>query len=279
MTPINLEMIKQLLQEFVDKEAVTTAEINVVQQQIQELDSRVEKCKEKLKIISGDKEKIVAMTKRYTSLLNAPSLNNQASATVLQGEPAQSAEAVGALADEQAQTRKDPLAPHSQSAQLSETITGDHPALPANASLNFQASKANRPKRSTMSNIGAIKQTEPAKTESVRLERALSESGKAESAGTELTKNEPTKTDASKTGPTATESTIPEPAKTEPTIIEPARLEPETPQLASDPASGVPITETKEPAIDESDKKSDSLKESVDDTVKSINDALRGLFR
>ena len=131
MTPINLEMIKQLLQEFVDKEAVTTAEINVVQQQIQELDARIEKCKEKLKIISGDREKIVTMTKRYTTAMTIPSLGTQSAAVHLESSPTKSAESSTLAREEQSETRKDPLAPQMQNAQLSETITGDHPALPA----------------------------------------------------------------------------------------------------------------------------------------------------
>lgn len=63
--PINPEMLKQLLDEFVEKEAVTREEINVVQQQIEELELRVVESKERLKLVGADRDKINTMMERY----------------------------------------------------------------------------------------------------------------------------------------------------------------------------------------------------------------------
>lgn len=57
--------MKQLLQEFVEKESLVVEEVKVVQQQIEELEGRIQGCREKLKTVSEDREKITAMQGRY----------------------------------------------------------------------------------------------------------------------------------------------------------------------------------------------------------------------
>src|SRR5277367_3458062 len=67
---MNLEMMKQLLADFTEKEALTTEEIKAIQQQSQELEARIQKCRAKLKTVSGDKIKIEEMRQRYAVLTN-----------------------------------------------------------------------------------------------------------------------------------------------------------------------------------------------------------------
>lgn len=65
MSTINIDVMKQLLIEFVEKEAFATEEITVVKQQIDELEKRIQGCKEMLRLVSEDKEKIATMKIRY----------------------------------------------------------------------------------------------------------------------------------------------------------------------------------------------------------------------
>jgi hypothetical protein len=73
MPTINLEMMKQLLQEFSEKEALTTEEINVIESEIVNLEQRIEFCRNKLKNLGADKEKLISMQQRYASS-NSPAI-------------------------------------------------------------------------------------------------------------------------------------------------------------------------------------------------------------
>jgi len=66
MSGINVEMLKQLLQEFEEKETVITAEVKIVEQQISELENRAQSCQERLGAINADKSKLGEMTTRYS---------------------------------------------------------------------------------------------------------------------------------------------------------------------------------------------------------------------
>jgi len=65
MPTINLEMMKQLLQEFSEKEALTTEEINLIEQEITTLEERVNFCRGRLQNLGADKEKLLNMKERY----------------------------------------------------------------------------------------------------------------------------------------------------------------------------------------------------------------------
>jgi hypothetical protein len=67
MPTINLEMMKQLLQEFSEKEALTTEEINVIEKEITTLEERAKTCHSRLQNLDLDKEKLHAMKERYVS--------------------------------------------------------------------------------------------------------------------------------------------------------------------------------------------------------------------
>ncbi len=67
MPTINVEVLKQLLQEFSEKEALTTEEIGVIEQEVANLEKRIEQCRAKLQNLGEDKEKLAAIRERYTS--------------------------------------------------------------------------------------------------------------------------------------------------------------------------------------------------------------------
>jgi hypothetical protein len=67
MAAINLEMLRELLGEFTEKELVLREERDIIEQQIVELDSRIEQNKKKLDGLSKDREKVDAMRERYLS--------------------------------------------------------------------------------------------------------------------------------------------------------------------------------------------------------------------
>ncbi len=103
------DMLKKLLDEFADKEAHTREEINVINQQIGELEQRVDSAVARQKSISGDREKILAMKDRYAGrkyLKGVPAAHGDVDAAKLAGanapEPA-SPSPVNELADAAAQ--------------------------------------------------------------------------------------------------------------------------------------------------------------------------------
>ena len=67
MVAINPEMLRELLDEFTEKEEVTREEMNAINQQIAELEKRIESSKEKLAGLNKDREKIDLMRERYLS--------------------------------------------------------------------------------------------------------------------------------------------------------------------------------------------------------------------
>jgi hypothetical protein len=71
-------MMKQLLEEFSEKETLTTEEINVIENEISSLSERINFCRNRLMNLSADKEKLAAMKERYlkgnfSQYTNAPS--------------------------------------------------------------------------------------------------------------------------------------------------------------------------------------------------------------
>lgn len=65
MSSINPEMLKQLLSEFEEKQAVCREEIAEINNQILELEKRIESSKERLESVARDREKIGLMKQRY----------------------------------------------------------------------------------------------------------------------------------------------------------------------------------------------------------------------
>lgn len=59
------EMLKKLLDEFVEKEALVTEELNVIAEQIQELEMRLDKCRARLGTIGTDRQRVLQIKERY----------------------------------------------------------------------------------------------------------------------------------------------------------------------------------------------------------------------
>ena len=67
MVAINLEMLRELLAEFTEKETVLREEKDIIEQQILELDARIASNQKKLDSLNGDRSKVDAMRERYLS--------------------------------------------------------------------------------------------------------------------------------------------------------------------------------------------------------------------
>ncbi len=67
MSSINVDMLKQLLDDFLAKEQLTGQEITATEQKINELKVQIESCQQKLFVVAQDREKIAQMMQRYTN--------------------------------------------------------------------------------------------------------------------------------------------------------------------------------------------------------------------
>lgn len=72
------EMLKKLLEEFADKESHTQAEIKVVHEEIGSLEKRINQCRERLRFVVADKEKVADMMARYSARYVAKSTTAKA---------------------------------------------------------------------------------------------------------------------------------------------------------------------------------------------------------
>jgi hypothetical protein len=209
---INLEMMKQLLAEFSEKEALTTEEIRAVQQQTKELEQRILQCQERLKLVSEDRVRINEMMQRYAGVnggTSARSLPSPSASTAPPPVPKAAAPAPGPApaVSKPAVAQAPPPAP---------TVSSPPPsAAPAQTPNFFEDMPPPPPPKAPEAPVPF--------TSALDLVSSL-----------------------------ATESSPPAPAPAAPAAPAPA---PEPPAAA-----------------EEHD-------EHGDDTVKSINDALRGLFR
>lgn len=59
------EMLKKLLEEFAEKEALANEELKYVNEQIMQLEAKLEDCRRRLSTIGGDREKVLSMRTRY----------------------------------------------------------------------------------------------------------------------------------------------------------------------------------------------------------------------
>ena len=122
---INPEMLKQLLEEFEEKQAVTAEEINEIERQIGELEQRIEESKVRLTEVAKDREKISMMKDRYASgdwLAVVETVNLERAAARVGKNGASTSKQKPA--PRQSATRLDALV-----AQSAAQMTGDHPAL------------------------------------------------------------------------------------------------------------------------------------------------------
>jgi hypothetical protein len=260
---INLEMMKQLLQEFVEREALTTEEIKAVEQQSQELGARIEKCRDRLRRVSEDKQKIEAMRQRYAGIksggngsLSAASPAAKKSAanrgTLAKGAAAQSGAvsstsqpadtAVGATAVAQGAGKE-------QETSKSQATTGAPGASMDWLDLNQEATQ---PLTSEVSATEAVSSAASGYTPAQFFEEA-------------------------QTSPSANPTPAPAQFNAQTDFL--SALESSSSDSAT---SDLPQLSTEAPpgqAESPNPPQTEEKEESPDETVKSINDALRGLFR
>jgi len=94
MVAINPEMLRELLEEFTEKEEVTREEMNAINQQIAELEKRIEASKIKLAGLNKDRDKVNAMRERYLSGNWRLQLSNMAANQSVEAAPVEPAAAV-----------------------------------------------------------------------------------------------------------------------------------------------------------------------------------------
>lgn len=133
MPTINLEMMKQLLREFSEKEALTTEEIGVIDKEVISLEQRIEDCRTKLKNLSEDKVRLASIQQRYSGgkFISPPALaikdsaNEQIPKPTPRPKPAPSVSLSSVLDDSKAVLEKEVPAPKSD-----DPPTSDHPKEP-----------------------------------------------------------------------------------------------------------------------------------------------------
>jgi len=259
---INLEMLKQLLQEFIEREALTTEEIKAVEQQSQELGARIEKCREKLRRVNEDKHKIEEMRQRYAGIksgsngsLQATSLAGKKSATSNRGNVAKVTAAQSAAPSGTSQPADTAVAATAsakgtgkgQETGKPQAVMGDPGAAMGWIDLNQETAQA-------LGSEVAASETVSSAASGYTPAQFFEEAQTSPSAST-------TPTPAQFNAPTDFLSALESSSSASATS--------DLPQLPSEPPPGQ--TEPPNPAQTE--------EEAPDETVKSINDALRGLFR
>jgi len=208
---INLEMMKQLLAEFSEKEALTTEEIRAVQEQTKELEQRIMQCHERLKLVSEDKVRISEMMKRYAGVNGLSSTPSSSPVSAPAPKPERPTPSLG------------PTPAVSKPA-----VVQAPPPVPTVSSPPSSASPAANPAASPPSFFEDMPPPPP---------------------------------------PKAPDAPVPFASAHDLVSSLSAATEPASPAPAPAPAPEPPATPAEE------------HDEHADDTVKSINDALRGLFR
>jgi hypothetical protein len=272
---INLEMLKQLLQEFAVRETLTTEEIKAVDQQSAELKLRIEECRVRLQAISEDKQRIEEMRRRYREAAgvgNGVSVNSTAVAGAASG-------AVYSVTNLDQKSGADQGA-LPQAELVAATAIGKSTAV--TAELVAEAAIAPKVDDDPLSELGffaetnAVNGVEPVTAAASTSGKVVSEPKQEELAWMERQLNQ-----AAEAAKAADGASQPEVAKLESAG---AQFFDDIPvnQFAESTSSGQIDAVTDNRATAKPAQSAEPLAESeepADETVKSINDALRGLFR
>lgn len=280
-------MLRQLLDSFAEKENLLNEETAVVEQQIQDLYARIEECRSRIEAVTSDREKILAMQERYAQLgLGKRDEDREAPEPKAPAKP---------LAPEKPVAPEKPAAPEKAGWQAGKGSAtdrkSDKPATPASSSL-FKKDSSARP-LSTPAKEGKEPPAKEVPAKDSPAKEVLAKEGPAK----EITSD--------KAGHDAQEAAMSKPAAADKPIAMPARpgggpviksppplpprreavLPPPPPpagpfeqveaesslsaaeQEATNAQSATASAETQEPAAPEADD------------LKSINDALKNLFR
>jgi hypothetical protein len=307
-------MLKKLLDEFSEKEAHTREEINVITEQIGELEKRVLASQVKLSTVSGDREKVRMMQDRYSggsTLTSGGQLSGQnrslpeepkeKESRARPGRAERAAAAAAAVTPAPATPPAPPPAPEpgippaplnmrASSTRLPAAIPAAKPVLetPAETSSPFLSAPDPIPASQTVSNPFTPAQQSPADLFTAPLPQEPVpapevDANSAQPVDTTVQSNY-TSSQPVDTGAPTNESNSPffrptsRPDTAEPTSLPQAEAVPQTLiQPSADPQQAQPqLVSQQDDALAQVQ---DLEEEEPDDTVKSINDALRGLFR
>lgn len=300
----SLEMLKKLLDEFAEKEAHTREEINVITEQIGELEKRVLASKEKLSTVAGDRDKIKMMQTRYSggsTLVSGDGPNNPLSQAPAEPRPktrpgraekhAASETPAPSTHPRSSSTRLPAAKPTEMPAETSSPFFDAPEPTPAQPVTNpFTTVQYQPPPPEPVADVQPVPEPAPSTDPNTfpyaePMPTAAPYSGINESnymsapeTGQAVdNSNNPffrPVTSARNTPPVAPPEPQPAPAQEFPQ--QPAQIDyqqrqvqPQLPPQVQQPAQA----EESGPQIQELEE------EESDDTVKSINDALRGLFR
>lgn len=67
MANVNIDVLKQTLDHFVEQEALAEAEIQQAEEKIVELEARMVDCHERLKTVETDRDRVMEIMQRYAS--------------------------------------------------------------------------------------------------------------------------------------------------------------------------------------------------------------------
>jgi len=263
------EMLKKLLDEFVEKEALITEELTVVSEQIEELEARLELCRARLGTIGTDRNKVVEIKSRYAGLfyqreVEAPSVVPTAQPQVQPAQPKPQPQAQQAQPKAQTQQKAQPDA---------KMVPPEFRLAPADPKPQPQA--------------------QPAQPQQPAQQQPQAFSDPVAAALSPLVNTVPPVISprTTQTGINAILSSRKEPVpgadQPAPAKIDPATLEPTQPISAVQPQANVPpppepappVPQPQPPAPQTPPPPEPAKEEQPEDDLKSINDALRSLFR
>jgi hypothetical protein len=306
------DTLKQLLEDFVEKEALVTEEIKVVYEQIEQLKGKLEDCHRRLSTIGGDRDKVLRMRARYLEgnfdvgaasdgvaheMLQATGLAQAPSPPA--PEPAKPAQQPAATRPGRAARTPEPAAPTTEwsapppqqaapaapsQPPFAEEAPTEDPGAPPKPTLKGAARNKARPGLSAI--LGPLRNAasqlggglEPAPEEQTQAPQYLTDPSlpvrqlpSITETGSYILPTVPVSTAMGASLPT---EELPRPEQDKP-----AQAAPQA------PATNQPTAAQQQPeAPQQADKvvdleKAEGKEEPDNDAMKSINDALRSLFR
>lgn len=274
------DMLKQLLDEFIEKEALVTEELKVVNEQIVELESRLGVCRSRLSTIGTDRDKVLQIRTRYAdgTFYSAPgeitAMVAATAAAAPKGNGRKSAKAEPA-------TSPPPVTPPPVTAAPVPTVSAPEPSPPA------PTPPAPTPIVASPASGGAVQLPLPgapvelpipgapvANTTSARTGiNAILGSRKNEAAPPPPAAFMPDQEQ-----PSPQPEVLPNDYEAQWEMAESTEVQPSDPSAAQ-PVPAPQGADTNQPAGSPQDTDEKPADEENSDTVKSINDALRSLFR
>jgi hypothetical protein len=245
------DMLKKLLDEFVEKEALVSEELKVVTEQIEELEMRLEKCRMRLGSIGTDRNRVMEIKQRYSGGVfyqRAEQAPMSVPAAQVSTAPAQPPQPVAPKKAEPT-----PVPPPVQQQPQPQPEPSYTDSVAAAMSPEISTAKPDVTPRSTISGINSLLGARRNETSQVSFDQQDYQQ-QLPTPGQPVQQPQP-------------QPALPPVAQPEPEP-EPA---PQPQPQAQQPASSDKVVDIEEnQAEDDSDNS---------DTVKSINDALRSLFR